>query len=231
MQMATNLAPQNGQRFVQGRRLMHTDFAGGAHDEPGNPSWTEQVGKAGPLLINRTCNSCHTRNSRALPVAPGQPLDKWVFKVGDAAGNPDPRLGSVLQIASTAGAGEGSVSIGSYAQSNGLSRPNFVFSGMTPARFSARISPQLVGMGLLEAIPENAIMALADPSDANGDGISGRVRDTEIEIATGPFGACRPAVHHRLRSDTGVLDHLDHLSEGVPAMDHDRLSNSRASPT
>jgi CxxC motif-containing protein (DUF1111 family) len=31
-------------------------------------------------------------------------------------------------------------------------------------------------MGLLEAIPESAIQGMADPEDANGDGISGRIR-------------------------------------------------------
>lgn len=31
-----------------------------------------------------------------------------------------------------------------------------------------------MGLGLLEAVPESAIVALSDPTDANGDGISGR---------------------------------------------------------
>lgn len=40
---------------------------------------------------------------------------------------------------------------------------------------SGRISPQLVGMGLLDLIPEANIIAAADPDDNNQDGISGRV--------------------------------------------------------
>ena len=39
---------------------------------------------------------------------------------------------------------------------------------------SPRIAPATVGMGLLEAIPEKSILALADPEDTDGDGISGR---------------------------------------------------------
>lgn len=39
---------------------------------------------------------------------------------------------------------------------------------------SPRLAPHLIGLGLLEAVPENAILALADPEDADGDGISGR---------------------------------------------------------
>ena len=39
---------------------------------------------------------------------------------------------------------------------------------------SPRVAPQMIGMGLLEAIPAADILAGADPDDANGDGVSGR---------------------------------------------------------
>jgi CxxC motif-containing protein (DUF1111 family) len=42
------------------------------------------------------------------------------------------------------------------------------------AMLSPRISTPVFGLGLLEAIPEEAIVALADPEDRDGDGISGR---------------------------------------------------------
>jgi CxxC motif-containing protein (DUF1111 family) len=37
-----------------------------------------------------------------------------------------------------------------------------------------RVAPDLFGFGLLDAIPESTILALADPTDSDGDGISGR---------------------------------------------------------
>jgi CxxC motif-containing protein (DUF1111 family) len=40
--------------------------------------------------------------------------------------------------------------------------------------WSRRLPPPVFGMGLIEAVPEAAILANADPTDANGDGISGR---------------------------------------------------------
>lgn len=40
--------------------------------------------------------------------------------------------------------------------------------------FSPRVAPQIIGLGLLEAVPEADILALADPNDADGDGVSGR---------------------------------------------------------
>ncbi|MQX37818.1 di-heme oxidoredictase family protein [Roseospira navarrensis] len=57
---------------------------------------------------------------------------------------------------------------------------------------SPRIAPPMVGVGLLEAIPAEAILVGADPHDRDGDGISGRpqwVRDPATgEIALGRFG-------------------------------------------
>lgn len=39
---------------------------------------------------------------------------------------------------------------------------------------AARTTPDVLGFGLLDAVPDSAILALADPEDRNGDGISGR---------------------------------------------------------
>lgn len=42
------------------------------------------------------------------------------------------------------------------------------------ALLSPRVAPQMLGLGLLEAIPVADILAHADPDDTDGDGISGR---------------------------------------------------------
>jgi len=42
------------------------------------------------------------------------------------------------------------------------------------AVLSPRVAPQMIGLGLLEAIPVEDILAQADPLDIDGDGISGR---------------------------------------------------------
>jgi CxxC motif-containing protein (DUF1111 family) len=41
------------------------------------------------------------------------------------------------------------------------------------AMLSPRVAPQMIGMGLLEAIPAEDILAWADPDDIDGNGISG----------------------------------------------------------
>ena len=57
---------------------------------------------------------------------------------------------------------------------------------------SPRIAPAIMGMGLLEAIPEDRIRELSDPDDSDGDGISGRPNEVwdirRNELALGRFG-------------------------------------------
>lgn len=57
---------------------------------------------------------------------------------------------------------------------------------------SLRVAPAMIGPGLLEAIPDDAILALTDADDLDGDGISGRanwVWSGEAEaLALGRFG-------------------------------------------
>ena len=83
---------------------------------------------------------------------------------------------------------------------------------------SPRIAPAIIGMGLLEAISEARILALADPDDANGDGISGRpnfVWDVRrVMLALGRFGwkANQPTVEQQAAGaflgDIGITSSL-----------------------
>ncbi|HWD91528.1 MAG TPA: di-heme oxidoredictase family protein [Verrucomicrobiae bacterium] len=179
-ELAGNISPLNAELFMLGRRLHHTDFGDGSHSEPDNPIYTEQIGKLGPKFVNRSCVACHVNNGRALPPTIGAPMLQSVVKVGsDATGTPDPVLGSELQPQSTSGAGEGSVTISSYTTVNGqygdgtpytLQKPNYTFQGVAPQFYSVRLAPQLVGLGLLEAVSEQTIQA-----GAGSGGTAGRM--------------------------------------------------------
>lgn len=65
---------------------------------------------------------------------------------------------------------------------------------------SLRMAPALIGMGLLEAVPNETLIALSDPDDLDGDGISGRVsyvpnRSTGLsDIGRFGFKASHPSV-------------------------------------
>lgn len=187
MQMATNLGYDNGQTFLLGRRIHHSSFLDGTHDErEENGALSTNAGLIGTHFINERCSDCHERNGGAPVAQNGRLLDRWVFKVGDANGNPDPNRGRVLQPRNANGAGEGNVSISSWTEiGNGLRTPNYQFSNGTPATFSARIAPRLVGLGLLEAVPETSILAKEDISDSNGDGISGKASRVVDPVNTG----------------------------------------------
>ncbi len=56
--------------------------------------------------------------------------------------------------------------------------------------FSPRVAPQLIGMGLLGAVPEAVLRERADPEDEDGDGISGRVNEA-LDPSTGERGVGR----------------------------------------
>ena len=235
-QMAGNLSPVSAQPFLLGRRLHHTDFGSGVHSEPGNPAFETQAGKLGPHFVERSCIACHVNNGRALPPAVDGRMYQTVLKVGsDTAGAPHATLGGALQPQTISGEAEGSASIVSWSTTEGtyadgtaytLQKPVYAFKGAVPAHFSVRLTPPLVGLGLLEAVSESTIMALADPDDAGQDGISGRVqtvRDAETgERRLGRFGykagqpRLRQQIAHALNSDMGVTNPI------FPSPDGDR---------
>ncbi|NQX01618.1 c-type cytochrome [bacterium] len=233
-QTAGNLAPGNAQPFMLGRRLHHTDFGNGVHSEPDNPLFSAQSGKLGPKFIARSCVECHINNGRALPPAIGAPMLQTVMKVGaDANGSPHPLLGSVLQPRTTSGTTEATATIASYLNFSGqygdgtaysLRKPSYAFQGVTPTYFSARLTPPLVGLGLLEAVAESTLSAIADPNDANQDGISGRIQtvtdpqtgDPRLGRFTGKAGKARLShqVASALNTDMGVTTAIFPTADG-----------------
>ncbi len=188
-QLAGNISPTNGHEFMLGRRLHHTNFVSGAHSESGNPIFAAHVGKAGPAFVANSCVACHVNNGRSsLPEVGQQILQHAIVKVGsNAQGSAHAGLGEQIQPQATNGSPEATVTLtgwentaGSFADGTPytLRKPIVAFSGnsgASPEFYSLRTAPPLVGLGLLEAINETSIQALADPSDANADGISGRV--------------------------------------------------------
>jgi CxxC motif-containing protein (DUF1111 family) len=219
-QLALNAQPETVQAFLRGRRLFHTDFGNGEHSEDGNPTFSEQAGKLGPLTSATGCVTCHERDGRGkLPAVGAEPVSMAVKLYGPA------QLGNQLQQQ------EGRARLERYEEreimlAGGervvLRKPVFAFDGaMIDAEQlapSVRVARQLPGMGLLEAIPESAILARADELDCNDDGVSGRaqrVMDPESgQVRLGRFGwkAEKVSVAHQvadaLESDMGVTTPL-----------------------
>lgn len=167
----------------------------------------------GPIFNHTSCNGCHPRDGRGLPLVGGPPLlSPMLIRVSlageDIHGGPleVPGLGTQLQDHAVYGVTpEASIELswhevaGKYGDGTPfiLRHPEVVLTtpdgelGEEVLR-SPRMAPSVFGLGLLEAVPDEAILELADPEDNDGDGISGRVNmvwDPRIEThRLGRFG-------------------------------------------
>jgi CxxC motif-containing protein (DUF1111 family) len=229
-QMALNMQPEHVQAFLRGRRLFHTDFGTGAHSEPGNDAFPAQANKLGPLFSARNCVSCHERDGRSQPPAPGMPITTMAVKLYAPAA-----LGNQLQEQ------EGQAVLERYLErtvelADGsavtLQQPAFGFRNVAMPELapSIRVARQLPGVGLLEAILERDLLARADPEDCNGDGISGRAQLVDGQLGRIGWKAEKVSVAHQvadaLLADMGVtsppLPEADGNSE-LAASDFDDL--------
>jgi len=234
-QMAPNILAENAENFVQGRRLFELDFASGANLEAGGDVSVEEVsihaGLAGPRRNQPSCSNCHVHNGRGVPPEAGQSFDSMVLKTfgtskDTSIPNPSIQVGAQLQGGGPTDS-EGSVQV-TYRTINGLFQdgsdftlrlPMVVVTGVSGApAVSARLAPSLIGLGLLEAIPEADLLAAADPDDLNKDGIHGvanLVLDAEdSKMHLGRFGwraslaSVRQAVASELVLGLGVTNRV-----------------------
>lgn len=107
----------------------------------------------GPIFNNASCFACHSGDGRGR-------LDNALQRIGTPDDEFLARLGPQIQDKATPG-----------AEFEALP------SGIA---VSLRLPPPVFGVGLIEAIPDATIRALADPDDANGDGISGRYNEVTV---------------------------------------------------
>jgi CxxC motif-containing protein (DUF1111 family) len=167
----------------------------------------------GPLFNARSCSACHFKDGRSRPPAPGEPMSTMLVRLSvpgnDRRGRPkpEPRYGGQIQGQAIPGVQlEADVFVeyetleGRYTdgETYDLRRPKYNIRNLgygalaEGTRMSPRVAPTVAGMGLLEAVPEKELRALADPEDRDGDGISGRINEVWDELsgktAVGRFG-------------------------------------------
>jgi CxxC motif-containing protein (DUF1111 family) len=221
-QPANHIGMQNMQRFVDGRRTAHSSFATGAHVEPGNEPMAAIAGLAGPHFNATTCVQCHAGNGRGpAPSTVLQRLDRMAFPVAvrgaDGVLRPDPIYGSAILM--NARSSSGAPEAGGYGvkvlgfETRGvtladgteveLRRPRLGFDGPIPQLWSARVAQPLIGVGLLEAVPEADILARVRTSP-DPDGVVGRANfsfDPETGATRlGRFGwkASKTSIRHQV---------------------------------
>jgi CxxC motif-containing protein (DUF1111 family) len=111
--------------------------------------FTKETG-LGPLFVATSCGTCHAGDGK------GHPFTTLTrFGQNDTLGN-------------------------QFMQSGGPQLQNRAIPGFTPEQIPAGATsskftpPANTGLGFLEAVSDATLLALSDPTDANGDGISGR---------------------------------------------------------
>lgn len=219
-----------------------------------SPSSTKSSDGLGPLLNARGCQSCHLRDGRGRPPAVSEAATSMVLRLSippqtDAdrqalatymrAATPEPTYGGQLQNFSVNGLlSEGRMTIAYTEQpvtlADGeivrLRKPRYGIAELNygpmhrQTMISPRVAPPMIGLGLLEMIPEEALLKYADPEDADGDGIAGkpnRVRShAEGRAMMGRFGwkAGMPTVANQVAdafaTDLGLSSHLVPASHG-----------------
>jgi CxxC motif-containing protein (DUF1111 family) len=175
------------------------------------PSSTSDLDGLGALFNARSCSSCHFLDGKGEPGFEKGQSSALLFRLSiptEAGGTlAEPNYGNQFNHLSILGVKEeGQVNIeyeelnGTYpdGQSYSLRKPHYTFTNLNygtmqeDVMVSPRIAPQIIGLGLLEAVDENDILNLADPNDKNSDGISGRpnyVKDfTGDSLELGRFG-------------------------------------------
>ena len=145
----TTQAPQDGDVFdapVEG--LSQSELAAFARGDGEFERRFAPSGGLGPIFNNASCASCHSGDGRGV-------LDNTLQRIG-------------------------SVDDDFLSSQGGPQIQDKAIPGAEPERLAAgiavstRLPPPVFGVGLIEAIPDATILALADPDDRNADGISGR---------------------------------------------------------
>jgi CxxC motif-containing protein (DUF1111 family) len=200
------------------------------------PASTTARDGLGPTFNTRSCAGCHFRDGRGRPpLEEGGTLESMLIRINlagqDEHGGPlgDPSYGDQIKIDSLDGVpAEAKVRV-YWEQERGayddgipytLRKPRYEYEDLMFGPFargfreSGRSAPHMSGLGLLEAIPEEVLLAWADPDDADGDGISGRLNSVWDQNAQatrpGRFGwqAEQPTVRQQvagaLNGDMGI---------------------------
>jgi CxxC motif-containing protein (DUF1111 family) len=205
--------------FVVGNALFRTNWVPA-------PASAEGTDGLGPLYNARSCSTCHFKDGRGHPPAsiddePGGLLIRLSSKI----------YGGQLQDHAIDGVrAEGRIAIdvellhGRHADGTAweLAVPHYRIVDAaygpiaTDAPMSPRIAPQMVGLGLLENVPEAEVVARADADDRDGDGISGRPHWVVVDGVRrlGRFGwkASQPTVRAQaaaaFANDMGITSSL-----------------------
>ena len=192
-------SPKRHQRpFSFGNRLFNTNWV----EAPGSVKAFDGLG---PMFNRVSCSGCHTKDGRGRPPENNQgPMDSMLLRIsipGKTANGgvmPHPAYGDQISeraILHVEPEGRAEISYterpGAYGDGEkfSLRQPHYAISDLKygdlgkDIMISPRVAPAMIGLGLLQSVPDETLLALADPDDADGDGISGRPNEVWDSLA------------------------------------------------
>ncbi len=204
------------------------------------PASTTARDGLGPMFNARSCAGCHFKDGRGRsPAFDGEAPTGYLVRLGkpgqlDAQRAPvgHHQYGTQIQTNAILGVETEAAIVVRYDSVSGTFADGTSFTLRKPAisfkdeafgiidgvALSARVANQMPGLGLLDAISEDDILALADPEDTDGDGISGKPNYVwnvlEGRHTLGRFGwkAEQPTVRQQVASafigDMGITTSL-----------------------
>lgn len=237
------LPSENRTDFFVGNSLFNQNWV----EAPASTTLRDGVG---PLFNSRSCSGCHFKDGRGKAPDPGEEMISMLLRLSIPGNNPDgspkgdPNYGGQLQNFAMSGVKPEGKPILSYSNVSGefadgekyyLQKPEYTITNTVYGNLhssvlvSARVAPQMIGLGLLEAIPDAEIIKNADEFDSNGDGISGKVNtvyDYEKKVySIGKFGwkanqpNLRQQVAGALNGDMGITSTIFPLLDLSPAQE------------
>ncbi|MCA6218653.1 c-type cytochrome [Ideonella sp. B7] len=221
--------PEAQGSVAQGRGLVRQTWVVSPSLDPG-------IAGLGPTCNRPACTACHARNGGgAPPDSAAEPMRSLLVRLSvpgqDAHGGPrsEPRYGDQLNEQGVPGVpGEGEAVLQwapvPVTLADGtvitLRRPHLSFQHLAfgpmaaAVQTSVRVAPPMVGLGLLEAVPEADLLALAEAQRRAGQGVAGQPNRVWDAVAgrtvLGRFGwkANQPSVRQQvagaLAGDMGI---------------------------
>ena len=226
------------------------------------PASTDARDGLGPLFNTNSCQGCHVKDGRGHPPGVDEPPVSLFLRLAVPADpdkdadllrkhgfKPAPVYGSQLQTAALPAAKpeadlviewqkvEQQLADGTVVELRKpvyhIENPNY---GPLPENLlmSPRVAPQMIGMGLLEAIPIEELEARNDPDDVNNDGLSGKLNQV-WDLATeqtvpGRFGwkAAEPNVRQQsmgaFAGDMGLTSSIKPATDCTPEQHCERFA-------
>ena len=216
---AANLEGDNALFFFTGNSLFFQNWVTA-------PASTTARDGLGPFFNARSCSTCHFKDGRGrAPELTGEIDHGLLLRLSipgtttTGANNAEPTYGGQLQdqsiLDATTEAGflvNYTDQLVTYPDGNtvALKKPDYVINNLSygdmasNVQISPRVAQQIIGLGLLEAVPESTLLSYADEFDTDGDGISGKpnyVWDVESQsFKIGRFGwkANQPSIRQQV---------------------------------